>query len=36
MARRNESSLIEDMMKAPWWIRGYQFVGSDTKLDFMG
>ena len=44
MARRNKSSPIEDLMKAPWWISAifgnlwgqviYEFMGSDTKIDF--
>ena len=35
MARRNESSLIEDMMKAPWWISAILAVISYLGLKFL-
>jgi len=35
MARRNESSLIEDMMKAPWWISAILAVISYLGLRFL-
>jgi restriction system protein len=35
MARRNESSLIEDLMKAPWWISAILAVISYLGLKFL-
>ena len=35
MARRNESSLIEDLMKAPWWISAILAVISYIGLKFL-
>jgi hypothetical protein len=35
MARRNESSLIEDLMKAPWWISAILAVISYLCLKFL-
>lgn len=35
MARRNESSLIEDLMKAPWWISAILAVISYLGLRFL-
>ena len=35
MARRNESSLIEDLMNAPWWISAILAVISYLGLKFL-
>lgn len=35
MARRNESSLIEDLMKAPWWISAILAIISYLGLRFL-
>lgn len=35
MARRNESSLFEDMVKAPWWISAILAVISYLGLRFL-
>ena len=35
MARRNESSLIEDLMKTPWWISAILAVISYLGLKFL-
>ncbi len=35
MARRNESSLIEDLLKAPWWISAILAVISYFGLKFL-